>query len=60
MGIAMMREVSTRFNQYHVVPIHNSRAKEGKQGHMTGLVLARDQDGDKTDLEVAEIDAGAT
>ena len=52
------REVSTKFNQYLVVPMHNSTAEDGKQNHTTGLVLPRDQNSDKTDMEVAEIVTG--
>ena len=55
MGIQTTREVSTRFSKYHVVPMHNSTAKDGKQNHTTGLVLPRPEDVDETDLEVAEI-----
>ena len=54
----MPREVSTKFNQYHVVPIHNSNVEDGKQNHITGLMLPRNQDNDETDLEVAEIVVG--
>ena len=41
MGIQTTREVSTRFSKYHVVPMHNSTAEDGKQNHTTGLVLSR-------------------
>ena len=39
MGIQAKREVSTRYSKYHVVPMHNSTAEDGKQNHTTGLVL---------------------
>ena len=55
LGIVILGEVSTKFNQYHVVPIHNSTVKDGKQNHTTGLPIPRNQDNDETDLEVAEI-----
>ena len=51
----MPREVGTKFNQYHVVPIHNSTVEDGKQNLITGLTLPRNQDNDETDLEVAEM-----
>ena len=54
----MPREVSVKFNQYHVVSIHNSTVEDGEQNHTTGLTLPRSQDSDETDLEVAEIVAG--
>ena len=60
MGIQTTREVSTRFSKYHVVPMHNSTAKDGKQNHTTGLVQPRSEDMDETDLEVAEIVEGTT
>ena len=55
LGIVILGEVSTKFNQYHVVPIHNSAVEDGKQNHTTGLPIPRNQDNDETDLEVAEI-----
>ena len=58
MGIQTTREVSTRFSKYHVVPMHNSTAKDGKQNHTAGLVLPRPEDADETDLEVTEIVEG--
>ena len=58
LGTLVPREVSTKFNQYHVVPIHNSTVEDGKQNHITGLTLPRNQDNDETDLEVAEIVEG--
>ena len=58
MGIQTRREVSTRFSKYHVVPMHNSTAKDGKQNHTTGLALPRSDDMDETDLEVTEIVEG--
>ena len=58
MGTLVSREVSTKFNQYHVVPMHNSTAEDGKQNHTTGLVIPRNQDSNETDLEVVEIAAG--
>ena len=57
-GIVILGEVSTKFNQYHVVPIHNSTVEDGKQNHTTGLTTPRNQDNDETDLEVAEIVVG--
>ena len=38
LGIQPCREVSTRFSQHHVVPMHNSTAEDGKQGHTISLV----------------------
>ena len=38
--------------------MHNSTAEDGKQNHMTGLVLPRDHDSNETDIEVAEIVTG--
>ena len=58
LGTLVPREVSTKFNQYHVVPIHNSTVEDGKQNHITGLTLPRNQDNEETDLEVAEIVVG--
>ena len=58
MGIQTTREVSTKFSKYHVVPMHNSTAKYGKQNHTTSLVQPRSEDMDETDLEVAEIVEG--
>ena len=58
LGTLVPREVSTKFNQYHVVLIHNSTVEDGKQNHITGLMLPRNQDNDETDLEVAEIVVG--
>ena len=58
MGIQAMREVITRFSKYHVVPMHNSTAEDGKQNHTTGLVLPRAEDVNETDLQVAEIVEG--
>ena len=58
LGTLVPREVSTKFNQYHIVPIHNSTVEDGKQNHITGLMLPENQDNDETDLEVAEIVAG--
>ena len=58
MGIQTAREVSTRFSKYHVVPMLNSTATDGKQNHTTGLVLPGPEDVDETDLEVAEIVEG--
>ena len=31
LGALVSREVSTKFNQYHVVPMHNSTAEDGKK-----------------------------
>ena len=36
LGIAIPGEISTKFNQYHVVPIHNSTVEDGKQNHTKG------------------------
>ena len=58
LGIVILGEVSTKFNQYHIVPIHNSSVEDGKQNHTTGLTIPRNQNNDETDLEVAEIVAG--
>ena len=58
LGIVILGEVSTKFNQYHIVPIHNSTVEDGKQNHTTGLTIPRNQDNDETDLEVAEIVVG--
>ena len=58
LGTLVPREVSTKFNHCHVIPIHNSTVEDGKQNHITGLTLPRNQDNDETDLEVAEIVVG--
>ena len=58
LGTLVPREVSTKFNQYHVVPIHNSTVEDGKQNHITVLMLPRNQDNNETDLEVGDIVAG--
>ena len=58
MGVQITKEVSTRFNKYHAVPMHNSTAKDGKQNHTLGLTLPRPEDIDDTDLEVTEIVEG--
>ena len=58
MGIQITKEVSTRFNKYHAVPMHNSTAKDGKQNQTLGLTLPRPEDVDDTDLEVTEIVEG--
>ena len=55
LGIQPLREVSTRFSQHHVVPMHNSMAEDGKQGHTISLVTPHTEDIDITDMEVAEI-----
>ena len=39
LGTLVSREVSTKFIQYHVVPMHNSTAEDGKQNHTAGLVI---------------------
>ena len=36
LGIVILEEVSTKFNQYHV-PIHNSTVEDGKQNHTCGI-----------------------
>ena len=51
--------LSTKFNQYHIVPIHNSTVEGRRQNHTTGLTIPRNQDNDETDLEVPEIVVGA-
>ena len=51
MGTLVSREVSTKFNQYHVVLMHNSTAEDGKQNHTTGLVIPTNQDSDETDAQ---------
>ena len=58
MGVQIKKEVSTRFNKNHAVPIHNSTAEDGKQNHTLGLTLPRPEDVDDTDLEVTEIVEG--
>ena len=60
LGIQQLREVSTRFSQHHVVPMHNSTAEDGKQGHTISLVTPRTEDIDIMDMEVAEIVEAAT
>ena len=60
MGIQTTREVSTKFSRYHVVPMHNSTAKDWKQNRITSLVQPRPEDMGETDLEVAEIVEGTT
>ena len=55
LDIQPLREVSTRFSHHHVVPMHNSSAEDGKQGHTISLVTPRTEDIDVTDMEVAEI-----
>ena len=55
LGIQPLREVSTRFSQHHVVPMHNSTAEDGKQGHTISLVTPWTEDIDIMDMEVAEI-----
>ena len=55
LGIQQLREVSTRFSQHHVVPMHNSMTEDGKQGHTISLVTPHTEDIDVMDMEVAEI-----
>ena len=55
LGIQPLREVSTKFSQHRVVPMHNSTAEDGKQGNTISLVTPRTEDIDVTDMEVAEI-----
>ena len=55
LGIQPLREVSTRFSQHHVVPMHNSTAEDEKRGHTISLVTPQTEDIDVTDMEVAEI-----
>ena len=47
LDIVIPGQVSTKFNQYHVVPIHHSTVKDGKQNHTTGLTIPRNQDNDE-------------
>ena len=58
LGFQSTKEVSTRFNKYHTVPMHNSMAEDGKPNHTMGLTLPSPEDVDDTDLEVAEIVEG--
>ena len=58
LGIVILGEVSTKFNQYHIVSIHNSTVEDGKQNHTARLTIPRNQDNNETDLEVAQIVAG--
>ena len=60
MGVQITKEVSTRFNKYHAVPMHNSTAEDGKQNHTLDLTLPRPEDVDDTDLEVTEIVEGTS
>ena len=55
LGIQQLREVSTRFSQHHVVPMHNSTTEDGKQSHTISLINPHAEDIDVTDLEIAEI-----
>ena len=55
LGTLVPREASTRFSQYHAVPMHNYTAEDSNQNHTLGLVVPRNQDSDETDLEVTEI-----
>ena len=55
LGIQQLREVSTRFSQHHVVPMHNSTVEDGKQGHTISLITPCAEDIDMTNMEVAEI-----
>ena len=55
LGIQPLREVSMRFSQHHVVPMHNSTAEDRKQGHTISLVTPQMEDIDVTDMKVAEI-----
>ena len=52
LGIVILGEVSTKFNQYHIAPIHNSTVEDGNQNHTTGLTIPRNQDNDETDAEI--------
>ena len=58
MGVQITKEVSTRFNKYHTVPMHNSTPEDGKQNHTLRLTLPRSEDVDDSDLEVMEIVEG--
>ena len=49
LGIQPLREVSTRFSQHHVVPMHNSTAEDGKQGHTISLLTPCTEDIDIMD-----------
>ena len=60
LGIQQLREVSTRFSQHHVVPMHNSTAEDGKQGHTISLITPLAEDIDITDMEVADLVEVAT
>ena len=60
LGIQPLREVSTRLSQHHVIPMHNSTAEDGKQGHTISLVTPWTEDIDVTDMKVAEIVEAAT
>ena len=55
LDIQPLREVSTRFSQHHVVPMHNSTAEDGKQGHTISLLTPHTEDIDIMDMKVAEI-----
>ena len=55
LGIQPLREVSTRFSQHHVVPMHNSMAEDRNQGHTISLVAPCTEDIDIMDMEVTEI-----
>ena len=55
LGLHPLREVSTRFSQHHVVPMHNSMAEDGKQDHTTSLIAPHTEDIDIMDMEAAEI-----
>ena len=52
LGIQPLREVSTKLSQHHVVPMHNSTAEDGKQGHTINLVTPRTENIDVTDMEL--------
>ena len=55
LGIQTLREVSTKFSQHHVVPMHNSMAEDGKQDHTISLAIPHTEDIDIMDIEFAEI-----
>ena len=55
LGIQPLREVSAKFSQHHVVPMHNSTAEDGKPGHTISLVTPWTEDIDVTDMKVAEM-----
>ena len=55
LGLQQLRDVSTKISQHHVVPMHNSMAEDGKQGHTTSLATPHTEEINITDIEAAEI-----